>query len=161
LGEIELAKDESVDLVVCTIRVTHHFAAIAPSLLAGKDVFVEWPLGKNLTEAKELLRLKNEGGVKNAIVGLQGRQSPFIKKIKSLVDGGRIGKVLSSTWSGQGTNLGHTNLERMSIVVSREDGGNLVTIHFGHAVDYVQSGKLPRFFLPSLCSKFILKCFIL
>lgn len=108
-------------------------------------MYVEWPLGKNLTEAKELLHLKNEGGVKNAIVGLQGRQSPFVKKIKALVDEGKVGKVLSSTWTGQGTNLGDTNSERVSILASRADGANLVTVHFGHAVDYVQSGELVFF----------------
>lgn len=105
---IDLAKDKDIDLVVCSVRVDRHFATISPSLKAGKDVFVEWPLGKNLSEAKELLRLKNEGGVKTAVVGLQARQSPVIRKLKQLVDERRVGKVLSSSWTGQGGNLGPT-----------------------------------------------------
>lgn len=71
----ELAKDPNIDLVVCSVRVDRHFETIAPSLRAGKDVFVEWPLGKSAAEARELLKLKNEGGVKRAIVGLQARQA--------------------------------------------------------------------------------------
>ena len=126
------------------MRVDRHFAAISPSLKAGKNVFVEWPLGKNLTEAKELLRLKNENGVKTAVVGLQGRQATSVKKIKELVGGGRIGEVLSSTWQGQGTNAGPTVTEGREYISDRIIGGNLVTIHFGHSIDYIQHGILPQ-----------------
>lgn len=83
------------------MRVDRHFATIAPSLKAGKDVYVEWPLGKSAKEARELLKLKNEGGVKNAVVGLQARQAPSVHTIKELIAGGRIGEVLSSTWAAQ------------------------------------------------------------
>jgi predicted dehydrogenase len=100
---MELAKDPEIDLVVCSVRVDRHLATISPSLKAGKDIYVEWPLGKSLAEAKELLKLKNEGGVKKAVVGLQARQAPLIKKVKELIEEGRIGEVYSSTWVGQGS----------------------------------------------------------
>ena len=100
---IELAKDPNIDLVVCSVRVDRHLATISPSLKEGKDVYVEWPLGKSLAEAKELLRLKNEGGVKKAVVGLQARQAPLIKKVKEIIESGRIGEVYSSTWVEQGS----------------------------------------------------------
>ena len=51
-----------MDLVVCSVRVDRHFGAIAPALRAGKNVYVEWPLGKNLEEAEELLRLSKAHG---------------------------------------------------------------------------------------------------
>lgn len=82
-----------MDLVVCSVRVDRHVQTITHSLRAGKNVYVEWPLGANLTEAEELLKLKNEHGVKNATVGLQARQAPIIRKLKELIDGGRVGKV--------------------------------------------------------------------
>lgn len=96
----DLAKDPNIDLVVCSVRVDRHLPTISPSLKAGKDVYVEWPLGKDLAEAEELLRLKNEGKVKHATVGLQARQAPIIKTVKKLIADGEIGKVLSSTWTG-------------------------------------------------------------
>lgn len=96
---IGLADDPEIDLVVVSVRVDKHFSAVAPSLEKGKDVYVEWPLGKNLEEAKELLRLKDEGGVKNAVVGLQARQAPILRAIRGVIDSGRVGGVLSSTWS--------------------------------------------------------------
>ena len=137
----DLAKDQDVDLVVCTTRVDKHFITISPSLRAGKDVYVEWPLGRNSTEAKELLRLKNLGGVKKATVGLQGRQAPIIKKLKELVEGGTIGKVLSSTFVGQGGSSGEYIEQGTEYFATRSLGGNLVTIRFAHLVDYFQQGR--------------------
>jgi len=135
----DLANDKDIDLVVCSVRVDRHLATISPSLKAGKDVFVEWPLGKSAKEARELLRLKNEGGVKNAVVGLQGRQGPIIRRLKELVDSGRIGKVLSSTWTAQSGDVGGpSTTEGRKYLIQRETGGNILTIHFGHSVDYIQ-----------------------
>jgi predicted dehydrogenase len=136
--ESGIAKDPNVELVVCSVRVDRHLPTIAPSLKAGKNVFVEWPLGKSAAEARELLKLKNEGRVKTAIVGLQARQAPVVNKIKSLIESGKIGKVLSSTWAGQAGAGGPTTTEGVKYIGDKEVGGNLVTIHFGHAVDYLQ-----------------------
>ncbi|CZR54084.1 related to dehydrogenases and related proteins [Phialocephala subalpina] len=134
----EIAKDKDIDLVVCSVRVDRHLPLITPSLKAGKDVFVEWPLGKNLSEAQELLKLKIDHGVKNAVVGLQARQAPIVHKVKDLINEGRIGDVLSSTWAGQAGNVGPTLPRQYDYMADREVGGNIVTIHFGHSVDYVQ-----------------------
>jgi len=136
----DLAKDSNVDLVVCSVRVDRHLPTISPSLRAGKDVFVEWPLGKNLAEAKELLRLKNEGKVKHATVGLQARQAPILKTVKNLIQEGKIGKVLSSTWTSQAGQGGATTAESYEYLSQREIGGNLLTVHFGHAIDWIQHG---------------------
>jgi len=103
-------------------------------------VYVEWPLGKSLPEARELLRLKNEGGVKHAVVGLQARQAPIIKKLKELADGGRIGKVLSSTWVSQGGSYGEMVAQGTEYLGQKKYGGNLVTIRFGHEFDFFQQG---------------------
>ena len=92
----DLAADKDIDLVVCSTRVDRHFSTVKPSIVAGKDIFVEWPLEKNLAMAKEMNELAKKNGGRT-IVGLQGRYSEPVVKIKSLVDGGRIGKVLGST----------------------------------------------------------------
>ncbi|KAI9745111.1 MAG: transcription regulator gal80 [Claussenomyces sp. TS43310] len=131
----DIAKDPNVQLVVCSVRVDRHAATITPALKAGKDVFVEWPLAKNLEQAEELLRLSKEGKVKTSIVGLQGRHAPLVHKVKALIKEGRIGKVLSSTWVGQAGNLGEA--ETVEYITDKAVGGNVVTIHFGHSVDYI------------------------
>ena len=43
----DLAADPDVQLVVCSIRVDKHYTVCKAALAAGKDVFSEWPLGKN------------------------------------------------------------------------------------------------------------------
>ena len=62
-----------------------------PSLLAGKSVFVEWPLDRNLPIAREMLSLSQTNGSKT-IMGLQGSFSPVIRKMKEIVGSGEIGK---------------------------------------------------------------------
>lgn len=141
LMSTDLAKDKDIDLVVCSVRVDRHLPTISPSLKAGKDVLVEWPLGKNLAEAEELLRLKNEGGVKTAVVDLQARQAPIVKKLRDVIESGKIGKVLNSTWTAAGGGLGATITQAYEYLTQREVGGNLVTIHFGHSIDYIQAGN--------------------
>lgn len=39
-----LAADPDVEFVVCATRVDTHYPTVLPSVRAGKDVFVEWPL---------------------------------------------------------------------------------------------------------------------
>ena len=66
----EIAADDSVDLIVCSVRVDRHYAAIKPALESKKPVYCEWPLAANLTEVKELVSL---GGARKNMVGLQAQ----------------------------------------------------------------------------------------
>jgi len=127
----DLANDPDVDLIVCSVRVDRHYDAVKPALEAGKDVYCEWPLGKNLEEGLELAELAKKKGVRT-MVGLQARQAALVKKIKEVVDSGRIGKILSVTFVGAGYNLGPTEMVNYEYLNHKEVGGNLVTIHFSH-----------------------------
>ena len=53
----DAADDPDVDLAVISVNVASHYKLVKPCILAGKDVFVEWPLGANTQEAKELAEL--------------------------------------------------------------------------------------------------------
>lgn len=141
----DLAGDPDVDLVVCSVRVDRHYDALMPALEAGKDCFSEWPLGKNLDEGLKLAELAKKKGVRT-MVGLQARQSAATKKIREIVDSGRIGKVLSVTWVGAGYNLGPTEMEQYAYLNDKEVGGNLVTIHFSHGK---LASRLKRAFIRS------------
>ena len=57
-----------------------HKQLTIPALNTRRDVFVEWPLGKNLAEAEEMAALAKEMGVRTA-VGLQARQAPSVQKV--------------------------------------------------------------------------------
>lgn len=127
----DLANDPDIDLVVANTRVDKHAEVLLASLKKGKDVYSEWPLDKNAEVAKAMLAAGKTGGGR-IIVGLQGRQSPTVRKVKSLIDSGRIGKVLSSTVVGAAGNGGGEESTAVSYFTDKSIGGNMFTIHFGH-----------------------------
>jgi predicted dehydrogenase len=95
----EIAADTNVDIVAVSVNVPQHYDLIKPALEAGKDVFSEWPLARNLSEANELVQLAKEKGVRT-MVGLQARQNPSILKAKEIVGSGKLGKILGTTMYG-------------------------------------------------------------
>jgi predicted dehydrogenase len=147
----DVANDPDVDLIVCSVRVDRHYDAVKPALEAGKDVYCEWPLGKNLEEGLELAELAKKKGVRT-MVGLQARQADFVKKVKEVVDSGRIGKILSVTFVGAGSNLGPTEMVNYEYLNHKEVGGNLVTIHFSHCMLHPAWGIVGRRPRISLCT---------
>lgn len=133
-------------MVICSTRVDLHFSTVKPSILAGKTIFVEWPLESNLSLAREMSLLATKHGCKT-IVGLQGSFAEPIREIKGLVDGGRIGKVLGSTMFAALGNSGRTESKNVRYFLERGVGGNTLSIHFWHALECVVSGMfLPHSF---------------
>jgi predicted dehydrogenase len=131
-----LAQDPDVDLVICCVRVDRHYALMIPSINAGKDVFVEWPLASNLQQAKEMPVAAMKSGSKT-IVGLQARPSPFTQKVKELVKSKAIGDLLSSNLSYDIRYPGDVEPPATDYMTKKEVGGNLFTIVFGHTEDSV------------------------
>lgn len=128
----DLAADPDVQLVVCATRVDKHASTVRPSIEAGKDVFVEWPLAENVGVARDLASLAAEKNVRT-VVGLQGRVAPFYEKVTNILKSGRIGKVLSSeVRASGGTVLRDTLPEGLKYFTQKETGGNIITIGFGH-----------------------------
>ncbi|TFY77183.1 hypothetical protein EWM64_g6826 [Hericium alpestre] len=94
-----IANDPDVDLVAVSVKTPQHKAALIPAIAAGKDVFVEWPLGRNLQESIELAEAAKQKGVRT-LIGLQSWQTPLTNKVKEWVSSGKIGRVLSVNWIG-------------------------------------------------------------
>jgi predicted dehydrogenase len=142
------ADDADIDFIVCSVRVDRHHPILKPILqrTSAKAVHCEWPLGKNLAEAEELLALAEAKGIKT-VIGLQGRAATTGHTVRNVVDEGRIGKVLSVTITGSGYNFGAGDLQSLAYLSDRSIGGNLVTIHFSHFLDTVNHavGQLASF----------------
>src|SRR5437868_3935673 len=49
-----LVTQPDVDLVAVTVKVPHHRELVTAALLAGKAVYCEWPLGRDLNDAKAI-----------------------------------------------------------------------------------------------------------
>jgi predicted dehydrogenase len=135
---VDLAADPDVDLVVVSVKVGMHYQLAKPALEAGKDVFVEWPLGASLAESEELTKLADKKGVKT-IVGLQARASPLVVRLKELVgeEGqGKIGEVVSSTVVGSFGDLAIWGRQiwpaAAEYYLDMSSGGNTFYIFFGH-----------------------------
>jgi len=92
----QIANDPDVDLVVVAVNGPSHLATSLPAIEAGKDLFVEWPAGAGLKETNAIAEAARKKGVRT-MVGLQGRHSPVVKKVKEIIDSGKIGKILSSS----------------------------------------------------------------
>jgi len=130
----DLSAAEGVDLVTVSVKVPQHFELASAAIEAGKNVFVEWPLGNGLKEAEELTRLAKEKGVK-AFVGLQARSNPVIQYVKHLVSSGYVGEVLSASLVGSGMAWG--DLAFQPYLQECKNGATMLSIPMGHTLDAV------------------------
>jgi predicted dehydrogenase len=127
-----LARDPNIELVVCNTRVDKHYETIRPSIEAGKAVFVEWPLAHDIERVRELTDLVRSKGVRS-VVGVQGRLAPAVRKLRELLDSGRIGQVLSvEVRAAGGSNDRDVLPLGLKCFAQRQIGGNVFTIGFGH-----------------------------
>src|SRR6266576_5321508 len=95
----QLATRPDIDVVAVTVKVPHHRELVSAALAAGKAVYCEWPLGRDLDDARAMAALAAKQGVRTA-VGLQARQAPAIEFVRELLSDGYIGEVLSTTMVG-------------------------------------------------------------
>jgi len=89
-----LINDPEVNAVyVATPPETHATYAIA-AMRAGKPVYVEKPMARNLSECREMLRVSEETGMP-LFVAYYRRSLPAFLKVKELVENGSLGKPLT------------------------------------------------------------------
>ncbi|KFG87197.1 putative oxidoreductase [Metarhizium anisopliae] len=135
----DLAADPAVDLVICSTRVDRHYETVLPSVRAGKDVYVEWPVAATHADIRSLADEARRSG-STTLVGLQGRWAAPVLKLRELLDAGAIGKVLSVDVRAYGGTKDRETLPvGLKYFADRHVGGNPITIGFGHVFDFVQS----------------------
>jgi predicted dehydrogenase len=128
----DLANDADIDLVICVTRVDKHYETILPSIRAGKDVFVEWPIASNSADINTLVEEARKSGSRVA-VGLQRRWAPPVVRLRELLKEGKLGKVLSSEVRIYGgTNDREILPEGLKYFAQRNIGGNPIVINYGH-----------------------------
>ena len=123
-----------VDLVVVTVKVPHHLELVTAAIGAGKAVYCEWPLGRNVAEAERMEAMAQSRGVR-AFVGLQGRSAPPLRYLRDLVREGYVGKVLSTTMIGSGAQWGATIDLANAYTNDASTGATMLTIPMGHGID--------------------------
>lgn len=130
----DLIRDPEIDIVTVAVKVPDHKKLVLSALAAGKHVYCEWPLGRDVAESEELAAAACASGV-HAAIGLQARPGPVAHRAKELIATGAVGRVLSvRIYSGTiafGRKMGTAD----AYLDDASNGATLVTIHGGHALD--------------------------
>src|SRR6059036_3817373 len=129
----QLVSQPDVDVVAVTVKVPHHRELVSAALSAGKAVYCEWPLGRDLDDARAMAKLAAEQGVRT-VVGLQARQAPAIEFVRELLGDGYVGEVLSTTMIGVSV-PGDVVVQPNVYMLDRNSGANLLTVAVGNSLD--------------------------
>src|SRR5213080_4384041 len=130
---VQLVTQADIDVVAVTVKVPHHRELVSAAIAAGKAVYCEWPLGRDLDDARAMAALAAKQGVRT-VVGLQARQAPAIEFVQELLRDGYVGEVLSTTMLGlsvPGGVVGRAN----AYMLDKRNGANVLTIAVGHSLD--------------------------
>jgi predicted dehydrogenase len=129
----DLVSRADVDVVAVTVKVPHHRELVSAALAAGKAVYCEWPLGRDLDDAQAMAAHARAQGV-HTVVGLQGRPAPAIEFVQQLLGDGYVGEVLSTTMVGLSV-PGDVQVKPNAYMLDNANGANLLTIAVGHSLD--------------------------
>src|SRR2546429_5492556 len=129
----QLVSQPDIDVVAVTVKVPQHRELVSAALAAGKAVYCEWPLGRDLDDARAMAALAADQGVRT-IVGLQARQAPAIEFVQQLLRDGYVGEVLSTTMVGLSI-PGDAVVQPNAYMLDRANGANVLTIAVGHSLD--------------------------
>src|SRR3979411_1414742 len=133
LDHEELVTQPDIDVVAVTVKVPPHPPLASAARAAGKAVYCEWPLGRDLDDARAMASLAAEQGV-HTVVGLQARPAPAIEFVQQLLRDGYVGEVLSTTMVGLSI-PGDVVAQPNAYMLDKANGANLLTIPFGHSLD--------------------------
>jgi predicted dehydrogenase len=129
----QLVTQPDIDVVAVTVKVPRHRELVGAALAAGKAVYCEWPLGRDLDDARVMAALAAQQGVRT-VVGLQARQAPEIEFVQQLLRDGYVGQVLSTTMVGLSV-PGDVVVKPNAYMLDKTNGANLLTIAVGHSLD--------------------------
>lgn len=129
-----MVRDPEIDLITVTVRVPSHRELVLQALAAGKHVYCEYPLGRDVAETEELRDVAKAAGVHVAI-GLQARMNPALRRARELISGGALGRVLTAHIYSGTVAFGRKTSETDVYLEDAANGATHLTIHVGHALD--------------------------
>ena len=88
-----MIRDDRIDVITIAVKVPAHRELVLAALDAGKAVYCEAPLGRNVAETEEMA---SAVGSHHTAIGLQGRHNPAARRAAELVSSGRIGRPLNA-----------------------------------------------------------------
>jgi predicted dehydrogenase len=114
--------------------VPDHKDVILAALDAGKHVYCEWPLGRDVKEAEELAAAAEKAGVVN-VIGLQGRMSLAARCAHRTLASGALGELLSAHVVTSTSAWGPESYSHYAYLNQSVSGATLSSILGGHTLD--------------------------
>jgi predicted dehydrogenase len=130
----QVASHPDVDLVIVLTTAPQHAAGIRSAILAGKDVYSEWPLSTGTALSQNLVDLANNHGRRH-IVGLQRRLSATNRYVKDLIAKGYLGKLRSVRMHVSMNYFQASLPQALSWTVPPENFSSMMAIYAGHFLD--------------------------
>lgn len=87
-----LLKRPDLDAIIVTVPNDMHAEVIEQAAIAGKHVCVEKPISNSLDDARRIIEVVKQTSIKCAVLH-SARRLGAIRKIKEIIDSGRIGEV--------------------------------------------------------------------
>lgn len=88
----KMIEEEDLDIVSICVPTNLHYEVAKHCIEKKINVLLEKPIATNIEEARELLQLSRDNNVK-LLVGHIERFNPAVKKVKEIVDSGKIGDI--------------------------------------------------------------------
>ena len=130
----QLVEDAEVDLVAVLTPAPEHAAIVKAVILAGKDVYCEWPLTTNTKDSEELLRLAEQRGVRH-LVGLQRTVGASSLHLRDLLSEGYVGRLRSVRMHVSMAGFGPVRSASLDWTIPASNFSHVLSIYGGHFMD--------------------------
>ena len=135
---LEMVRDPDVDIVAVTVKVPEHRAIVLAALAAGKHVYCEWPLGRDVAEAEEMAEAVRKA-TGHAAIGVQGAHAPAVRHAAKLVRDGAIGRPLSLRVVSSTAGWADEAPPFYAYLQDKRNGATLSTIAGGHTYAAIEA----------------------
>ena len=133
-----LAARDDIDLLVVAVKLPQHHTLIEQIAPFGKAIYCEWPLGTHPGEARILQEIAAHYHCRT-FIGLQALHSPYIQKLRQIINDPASGRLISCIISGSNPAAGRIVDPRYLYAQHLESGVNTLTIPFAHSLVALQS----------------------
>ncbi|HON50460.1 MAG TPA: Gfo/Idh/MocA family oxidoreductase [Candidatus Sumerlaeota bacterium] len=127
----ELLQKESCDAVIITSANVRHKEQAIAAARAGKHILCEKPIATSMKDARAMIDACRKAGVKIQ-TAFSVRYSPAVKRARTLIKEGKLGKILAIKATNHGSMPGGWFVDK------KLSGGGAITDHTVHVADLLR-----------------------
>ena len=91
---IEMLEKEKIDAVSVCVQTSMHHGVAKEVISRGVSILVEKPITRNVRDAEEIVSMAKSKGVRLAVGHIE-RFNPAVRKLKEIIDDGKLGEITS------------------------------------------------------------------